>query len=168
MIKKFLICALFLLGFVLFETSILSNILYIKIMPDLVLLVTIYIAINNGKLFGVTSGFTGGLLLDFFSLAPFGLHALVRTIIGYIGGTFRKSINTSGILIPFVIGICVTLLKGITAFVVSILFPHVRAFDLFSLGFLVEILINAVLAPFTFRFLNVFNRLITVDIGKVL
>lgn len=167
MIKKFLISLLFLLGFVLFETSILSNILYIRVMPDLLLIVIVYLSINNGKLFGTVAGFSGGLLLDFFSMAPFGMHALVRTVTGYVAGLFRKSINTEGILVPAVIGLSATLVKGVTAFIVSILFPNLKAFDLFSLNFLFEIALNVILTPLVFKFLGVFRKLIAIDVGKV-
>lgn len=166
MIKKYLIACVFCLGFVLFETSILSNFYSIKIIPDFVLLCTVYIAINNGKLFGTGVGFVGGMFLDFMSIGPFGLNALARTIVGYIFGLTRKSISTDGVIVSFIIGLVITFVKGIVLFIVSCLYPNLRTYDLISLHFVFEMLINAVLAPVVFKFLNTFKNILVVDISK--
>ena len=84
--KSFGISCLFLLGFVLFETAVLSNIVILPVVPDLLLICSLYFSLQNGRLFGVASGFTGGLFLDFVSACPFGFNCLLRTIIGYVAG----------------------------------------------------------------------------------
>jgi len=167
MIKKFLTASAFLFGFVLFEASILSNIHYLKIIPDLVLICSVYLSLNNGKLFGTGAGFAGGLFLDFISISPFGLNCFVRTIIGYIFGLFRKTVNTSGFIVPLIIGVCITVIKGIVLLIVSILFPNVKTFSFFSMAFLLEIAFNAILTPVIFKFLNFFKKVITIEIEKV-
>lgn len=167
MVKNFLNACLFCLGFILLETSILSNIHSLRYIPDLILICSIYLAVNNGKLFGTTIGFVSGMFLDFMTIGPFGLNCLVHTVMGYFFGTFRKTLNTSGVLIPLVFGFAFTLIKGICLFIVSILYPNLKYFDLISLDFLMQILITAILTPFIFKFLNKFNRILLIDIAKV-
>ena len=65
--KKFAVACLFLLGFILLETGILSNMLFLPAVPDFVLLCSLYFSLQNGRLFGVSAGFTGGILLDFLT-----------------------------------------------------------------------------------------------------
>ena len=75
------IAAAFLLG--IFETAILSHIRFLPALPDLILILVVYIALHNGTVAGVTAGFFSGLIFDFLSLAPMGLHSFVFTVLGF-------------------------------------------------------------------------------------
>ena len=57
------IAAAFLLG--VFETAILSHIQLLPALPDLILILVVYIALYNGTVAGVTAGFFSGLIFDF-------------------------------------------------------------------------------------------------------
>ena len=67
MIKSYLFSLLILLFAVLIETAVLSNIPLLPAVPDLVLICSLYFALNNGSVQGQTMGFAGGLLVDFLS-----------------------------------------------------------------------------------------------------
>ena len=56
------IAAAFLLG--IFETAILSHIRFLPALPDLILILVVYIALHNGTVAGVTAGFFSGLIFD--------------------------------------------------------------------------------------------------------
>lgn len=164
MIKPFFVATLFALGFALFEAAILSNLLFLPVVPDFLLLCTLYFSVQNGTLFGTTNGFVSGLFLDFLSASPFGLHSLLRTIIGYIGGLFHKTLNINGILLPMVLGFAATLCKAAIIWVLSLFYPMgVQSYHLISSSFAFELVLNAILAPFTFRFLDLFERLTLVE-----
>ena len=68
---------------VLIETALLSNIFFLPAVPDLLLLVLLFLSVNNGSTFGEVSGFYSGFLLDFLSASPLGLNSLIRTVIGF-------------------------------------------------------------------------------------
>ncbi len=163
MVKNYFSSLLVLLFAALMEGAVLSNITILPAVPDLVLICLIYISINNGKLFGEISGFFGGLFLDFISASPFGLNCLIRTILGFLGGLFQKTMNTDGILIPCILGFIATIIKAVLLWIVSILFPStVTKYNPFSLLFLFELGMNAILTPLIFKLLRMFDKVLLV------
>ena len=102
MVKSLLISTLFLFGATIIESSILSNISFLLVVPDLVLICCIYFSLLNGKLYGEISGFISGFFLDFITGVPLGLNCVFRTILGYISGIFADTIIISGFVIPVV------------------------------------------------------------------
>lgn len=164
MIKPFLISLLIFLCFTIFETAILSNLIFLPAVPDLLLLCLIYVSLNNGRLFGVSSGFVSGLMLDFLSISPFGLHCLLRTLLGYITGVFNKSLNINGIFLPALFGFCATLIKAFLILCISFFFPlSVHTYSIVSKAFLFELAANTVLTPVVFKFMSFFEKVILVE-----
>lgn len=164
MFKSFSFTALVLLFFVIFETAILSNMLFLPAVPDFLLLATLYVSVHNGRLFGVSTGFLSGLMLDFLSVSPFGLHCLLRTIIGYLSGIFNKTLNMNGIILPVLIGFSASILKMILIGMISVFFPDsVIPYSIFSKAFLFELAANSILTPLVFKFLDLFSNLILLD-----
>lgn len=164
MIKSYLSSFIILLVVLLIETAVLSNIIVLPAIPDLVLLCTLYFSLQNGKIAGEVDGFVGGLMIDFLSGGPFGLNCLIRCIIGYIGGLFSRIMNISGILVPCLLGLIATVIKAILPFGVSIFFPnYVNTYNIFSLAFISELIMNTVLAPIVFWLLNHFASFILLD-----
>ena len=92
MLKSILSSTFILLCTTIIESSILSNIPFLYVVPDLILMCSIYFSMINGKVLGETTGFISGLFLDFITGAPFGFNCILRTIIGYVYGFFSKSI----------------------------------------------------------------------------
>ena len=168
MVKSFLITCLFALGFSVFEAAILSNLMFLPVIPDFLLLSGLYFSVQNGKLFGTAHGFVSGLFIDFLSAAPLGLNALLRTLIGYITGLFHKTLNIDGILLPMVFGFSATLFKALVIWIISFFYPiGIQTYNVLSTDFAVELMMNTVLAPITFRFLDLFARVTQVDMEKI-
>ena len=99
-IRKFCISILICFFFILLETQLLSNLFFLPVMPDFVLIILLFISINNGSLSGEVTGFTSGLLTDLLSLSPLGFNALVNTLIGFAIGCFKNILVLDGFLIP--------------------------------------------------------------------
>ena len=159
MFRSLLISIVILLCFALFETSILSNILFLPSVPDFLMICVLYLSANNGRLFGVTAGFASGIILDFLTAAPFGFHSLLRTLIGYFSGLLNRSINIAGAITPFIFGLLATIVKKFLILFISLLFPAVNSgVPIFSMDFLFEIVANAILTPILFRFLDIFSE----------
>ena len=128
MTKSLLVSTFILFCSVIIESSILSNITFLMVVPDLVLICCVYFSLLNGKFAGETTGFISGLLLDFVTGIPFGFNCLFRTIIGYIFGSFTETVLLKGLVIPMVtIGIA-TLLKSLLVSAVTVFFPNVNIF----------------------------------------
>ena len=156
--KKILAFALLIILTVLIETSILSNMYFLPAMPDLMLIMLLFISIKNGSLTGEVTGFSSGLVIDFLSATPFGLNSLVRTIIGYIAGLFHLSLETSGIFSPAILGFIATIIKALLLLIISCFYTEqIVLYSLFSSVFWLECLFNAILAPIVFKFLSFFK-----------
>ena len=162
MFKSFLCSFLILLCSVIIETSILSNISFLPAVPDLVMICVLYFSFLNGKNYGQVSGFLSGLLLDFLSGSPLGFNCLYRTVIGYLSGVFRRTINSSGFIVPSVIGLLATILKVFLIWLISLFFKSIKIYNIFTFSFLFELVMNVLLTPLMFKFLNSFRRILTI------
>lgn len=162
MFKSFLCSFLILLCSVIVETSILSNISFLPAVPDLALICVLYFSFLNGKNYGQVSGFLSGLLLDFLSGSPLGFNCLYRTVIGYLSGVFRRTINSSGFIVPSVIGLLATILKVFLIWLISLFFKSIKIYNIFTFSFLFELVINVLLTPLMFKFLNSFRRILNI------
>ena len=161
MIRTILTSIIFFFFFILLETAILSNIALLPTVPDLILILNVYLALQNGPMFGQNMGFVSGLIIDFMSAGPLGLQTLLRTIIGYSLGFFNRLINTSSFFFPALYIFLITVFKALLFIVFSFFFPQVSVLHyVFSLSFLFELLMNTLLAPFVFAFLKLFPYLI--------
>ncbi len=156
--KKFLAFLLLLVSTALIESSLLSNMIFLPAMPDLLLLILLYISLKNGSLTGELTGFSSGLIIDVLSATPLGLNSLLRTVIGYISGLLHISIETSGFFIPAMLGFIATLLKAFLLLVVSFFYTKdILIYNLFSATLWFECIFNALLAPLVFKFLSFFK-----------
>lgn len=168
MTKSILVSTFILLCAVIIESSILSNIAFIYVVPDLVLICSIYFSMLNGKIIGESTGLISGIFLDFITGIPFGFNCIYRTIIGYIFGIFSKTIIISGFVMPMLsVGIA-TIIKTIMVHVLALLFPNVHIYiaGIISYDFLFEFIENVLLAPFIFKFLSFFRKSLTVTSVK--
>ena len=168
MTKSVLLSTFILLCVTVIESSILSNISVLLVVPDLVLMCSIYFSLLNGTTFGETTGFISGLFLDFVTGIPFGFNCLYRTIIGYIFGLFSNSIIIAGVVMPMLSVGAATIGKTIFIQLISLFFPntHVYVTGLISYEFLFEFIVNVVMAPVVFRFLTYFNKYLAIKTTK--
>jgi len=159
MLKSFLISTFILLCATIIESSILSNLTILFVVPDLVLMCSLYFSLINGKTFGEASGFVSGVFLDFITGIPFGFNCVIRTIIGYIAGFFENSIIISGLITPVLAVGIGTIAKVILIELTALFFPNVNIYvtGIISYEFLFEFIENIILAPFVFRLLGFFK-----------
>ena len=164
MLKSLILSNLILFAATIIEASVLSNISFLMVVPDIVLICSIYFAFLNGRLYGEISGFISGLFLDIITGVPFGLNCIIRTIMGYISGLFSQTIIVSGIIIPMAsVGIG-TVTKKLLLFLVSLFFPRLslNVYSIISYQFLFEFCANIILAPFIFKFLSFFKTQLSI------
>ena len=149
------IVAAFLLG--VFETAIMSHIQLLPALPDLILILVVYIALHNGTIVGIMAGFFSGLIFDFLSLAPMGLHAFVFTVLGFLYGMLYRKYNVRRFFFPFVLGLSATFLKAGILLVLHVLFGQsIQVYNLFAVSFWIEVAENALCAPPLFILFGLF------------
>lgn len=140
-----------------FETAILSHIRFLPAVPDFLLLLVAYSALHNGTVTGVTVGFLVGLVFDFLSLAPIGLHSWIFTVLGFLYGTLYRRYNIRHVFFPLLLGLSATLLKAGLVFLLHVLFGNsIQVYNLLTPPFWFEVIENAVCAPFLFVLFGVF------------
>lgn len=164
MVKSFFISSLILFLITIIESSILSNLSFLLVVPDLLLISVIYFSLLNGKIFGELTGFLSGLFLDLITGIPFGFNCLLRTILGYISGFFSKNIIISGIILPMIsVGIG-TILKRLLIIIISLFYQNLNfyIYGFISSEFLFEFIANVLLAPIFFKFLSFFKSTLSI------
>jgi len=119
--------------------------------PDLALIVMVFVAVRRGSMSAQVSGFLAGLLEDILSLAPVGFNALLRTVLGFFYGLSAGSIFVDPVLMPVLLVLVATLLKGLASSLLVVLFAiPAPGFQIFAGPLWIEVGYNAVLAPFLF------------------
>ncbi len=166
MSKSFFSTLLAIFCFGLFETAILSNLTFLPASPDFLLIIILYISLNNGPLLGETTGFCSGLMLDFLTGSPVGFNTLLRTVIGFVSGLFHNILNTSSFFLQLLYGFCATLVKALLIFLLSIFFKGVQPYPFFSFIFLTELILNSIFTPLMFMFLNLFSDFLLIKPEK--
>lgn len=155
--KRFFAFFALIAAVLLIQTAVLSNWYALPVVPDILLLAILYISFHNGSTAGEVSGFCSGLLLDFLSASPLGLNAMVRTLMGFLGGLLHRNFETSGIAIPVVLGFAATIAKAFIIRFISFFYPgSVLSYSIFSSVLWYECAFNALCAPILFWFLSFF------------
>ena len=138
---------------VLLQTTALGIVAVRGVTPDLLLILLVFLALRRGSMSGQIAGFAGGLLEDLVSLAPFGFHALVRTLVGYSSGMLHGLIRTSAVAVPLLI-FTASVVKGLASALLGLVFDIHPDLHLLEGRFWIEAAYSAVLAPFLFALLG--------------
>lgn len=86
----------------LFHLTLLADVRIAGVRPDAPLLVAIIAGLIGGPERGAIVGFFAGLLADLFLPSPFGLSALVYSLVGFAIGSLQTGILRSAWWIPVV------------------------------------------------------------------
>lgn len=144
------------------QSSLLSRIPLFPVIPDLALIILVYVAYVNGSMTGQITGFTSGFLLDFLSLAPLGFNALIRTIIGSVVGLIKGNFFLDILILPVVLGAIATVFKALLVTIIHFLFnANTPAYYFLTSDLWIEVTLNGLLAPFVFAFLKLFKKVLT-------
>ncbi len=129
-------------------------------LPDLTLIILVYISIRYGSLHGQIGGFTAGLVEDVLSLSPLGFNSLLRMITGQFAGVFHERLMMDPVLFPVLSVSLATVLKGLlSSLILSVFSIEYSGTVFFNSSFGFELLMNALLAPFVFLLLRIiFDR----------
>ncbi|MDR2491138.1 MAG: rod shape-determining protein MreD [Spirochaetaceae bacterium] len=165
MTKNIVWASLFILISGILQSSLLSHLRpLLKASPDIALCVLVFSAYLNGTMTGQLTGFFSGLLLDFLSASPLGLNLFVRTLMGAACGLLRGTFFCDLIFLPAALCAGATIFKALILFLLNFLFAGaVPAYAFTTPVLWVEVLLNAVCAPFVFALLKSFGTLLVTQ-----
>ena len=134
------------------SSTLLSWVAVAGVKPDLALVIVALMAMRTGSMPGQVAGFASGLLADTISVAPLGLTALTRTVVGYVVGRMEGLVSVDWLLLPAVVAIAATVLKVLTLAVLGVAVPWVSSRygigpSAFLTSSLIEAGMNGVAAP---------------------
>ncbi len=139
---------------VVLQSTLLNSITLIGVKPDLVLVLVILTSNYSGKIKGEIMGFSAGLAEDFLSLSPFGFNALIKTVVGYLGGATEGKIFLDPLVVPAVFVLIGTIIKAFLGFILLAFFYPEKTDIIFSVNLLVEMGMNILVTPFLYFFLK--------------
>ena len=149
--KTILLSTLLLGSAVFLQSTVLRWVALKGVKPDLALIVLVFVAIRRGSMAAQVSGFLAGLLEDVLSLAPLGFNALLRTVLGFFYGLTAGSIFVDPVLMPVLLILVATILKGLASCLLVVIFRiPAPGFQIFAGPLWIEVGYNALLAPFLF------------------
>ncbi len=159
-LKAFLLSSGLIAVAVVLQSTLLHWVAVRGVIPDLGLIVLVFVAIRRGSMTAQLSGFASGVVEDVLSLSPLGFHAFIRTIVGFLYGLTEGSIFVDPILMPVILIIIATLFKAlISSLLVAFLSIPAAGFGVFAGPLWIELGYNAVLAPFLFGLLGLLKSL---------
>ncbi|MCL2271600.1 MAG: rod shape-determining protein MreD [Treponema sp.] len=139
----------------LLQSTVISQIAFFNVIPDLALCILVYSAYINGTMSGQISGFLSGLFLDFLSASPLGLNCLVRTLIGALAGIFKGTLFLDTFFMPVILCATATIIKSVIIMLLHIFFgSSVPSYSFTSFFLWIEIGLNCLSAPLLFLILK--------------
>ncbi|MBA7561425.1 hypothetical protein ES708_03063 [subsurface metagenome] len=154
-LKAFLLSSGLIALAVVLQSTLLHWIAVRGVIPDLGLIVLVFVAIRRGSMTAQLSGFVSGVVEDVLSLSPLGFHAFIRTVVGFLYGLTEGGIFVDPILMPVILIIIATIFKAlISSLLVVFLSIPAAGFGVFTGPLWIELGYNAVLAPFLFAALG--------------
>jgi len=153
--KKFFAYLILLVLLIVFETKVLPFIRIFGLIPDIVLVLVVFLGLRQGAVPGATAGFFIGLLQDAFAVYPFGAGALAKTLAGFICGRWCKGVidEKNPYVQMIIVGVAGVVVYAIVALCSSI-FSISGASGFSGFNLLIYVLLNALIAPplfFLFR-----------------
>lgn len=133
---------------VLLQSTVFSQLRLLGVRPELLYLVTILIALQEGPSEGAVVGFTCGLAQDMLLDQPKGITALTLTLLGYAVGMARQYIVSPSPLVPTIV-VAIGTAVGVAFYeIVTFLLGQFDAGVTYALRVaLLTALYNAVLTP---------------------
>ncbi len=152
--KRFLFGLGLSIAFVILQSTLLQKISVFGIVPDIALIVIVFTSYSSGSMSGQMTGFFTGLVQDFISSGPLGFNALIKTFIGFIYGKIQGKLFLDHILLPVIFIVIATVMKEILISLISLLLIKSSGIHIWGKTFMIELGLNAVLAPFILALLK--------------
>lgn len=98
------------LAFIL-QIAVMPQFKLFGVQPDLILVVAVVVAVQEGPVQGAIVGFCGGMLMDIVSPQVMGVGAFSETAAAFLAGMLKEFFMTYSILLPVLLVFIVTILE---------------------------------------------------------
>lgn len=132
----------------------------ISVFPDLLFIMSVYIALSAGRNYGQVFGFILGLISDTFGSYAFGASALMWTVIGFFTGYFRIYIEQSNVFSAFLLAVFLNIVYLFGCKAINGVF-NVSGISYFGIRDILRVFINGISFMILLRFLNTFEDNLT-------
>lgn len=134
------------------------------VIPDLALLILVWLSYKNGPVEGPVSGFLSGIVEDCVSVAPIGFHAFIRTFVAALSSLLHGAFYIDKIFLPVALGAGGTLAKALGAWLLSLVFgPRIQTYGFLDKVLWIEVAYNGLIAPLVFLLLGALRKLLVTD-----
>lgn len=99
--RIFLFAVMFIAFFL--QVAVLPNFKILGVQPDLILVVAVIVAVQEGPMEGALLGFFGGMLQDVVGPQVLGVGALTKTLSAFFAGLMKDFFMTYSILLPVIL-----------------------------------------------------------------
>ena len=108
--RQIFLMVIVVLAFVL-QLSVLPQFKMLGVQPDLILVIAVVVAVQDGPVAGAVVGFCGGMLQDIASPQVMGVSALTKTLAAFGAGMMKDFFMTYSILLPVVLVFLATIFE---------------------------------------------------------
>ena len=155
--KEFFYWILTILFIFMFQIIFSDKIALFGAFPNLLLLGTIFFAVQAGPIEGEITGFLCGLLSDASSIFLFGSQTFMLTLIGYITGRLQRKINEEKLITQVVVVFLMSLLYVLGLLCFEMFFEgSIQRFKVTTS--VVQPLYSTLISPIFFYILIYFNQ----------
>lgn len=123
--KKFLIHVGLILTFIviyLIQTIFFTHFTIAGIMPNVFIILMLYIGLYMGRTMGVIYGIIYGILIDIWVGKSLGLTSVALTLVGILGGLFDKTLSKDSRLTVLLMGAICTIIYEIVLYFFNYMF----------------------------------------------
>jgi len=135
----------------LLQTTVLSYLVVFGVKADVIFIVFVILASQNGSFASQIVGFVLGLAIDAITASPLGYHAIVFSLGGYLFGLGSGKVYFDPLVIPGLMGLLATVYEVLTGFLVNEIFRLGQPLTAyFHMGVVFQLILNIILAPLVF------------------
>ena len=127
-------------------------------MPNLFIILVLFIGLFAGKVMGVTYGLIFGILLDLFVGKKIGVTAIGLGVIGTIGGIFDKNFSKDSRITIMIMNISTTIIYEIIIYIINylVLDANIEILSFIKILF-VEVIFNTILTIILYPLIQKFG-----------
>jgi rod shape-determining protein MreD len=167
MIRTVVLSTLLLIVSSFIQSTWLGSIAVFGVIPDIGIVILVWIAYKNGPIEGPVSGFMAGLAEDCLSAAPLGFHAFIKTFVATFASLLHGSFYIDRILLPLAMGIVATLVKALGAGLLFLLFgTKIQTYGFLDKALWIEAAYNGLIAPLVFLLLGALKKLLVTESNR--
>jgi rod shape-determining protein MreD len=167
MIRSVVFSTILIIGCTFAQSTWFGSIAIFGIVPDISLVVLIWVSYRNGLVEGPVSGFISGFAEDFLSASPLGFHAFIKTAVASAAALLHGTFFIDKLLLPFALGISGTIAKALAAGALHLLFGNkIHMYSFVDSILWIEAAYNGLLAPIIFFLLGPLSPFLVTERGR--